>query len=246
MREYSKVSPSIWRSQKMRALGDDSDAKMAYFYILSSPHSNSAGCYDLPEGYGGADLGWETERYRKAIERLKSVGLIEFAEAEKTVLITNWATFNPPTNAKHALGILGQLRQASSTDMKVKAAEAFSQAIAEKGFNQDRALAKAIAGFFDSYRKPIPTETETDTETERETRPDRDKTETRANERAAPDGAAAPEGATPPARREEDRSPLRLAHDFSETAIPDRLMTPTMRGHGPPAIPKRAGGGGKR
>jgi len=234
MRDYSKVSPSVWRSRKFTALGDDSDAKLAYHYILSSPHANSAGCYDLPIGYGCADLGWSEDRFRKAIERLSTVGLIAYSEAEKTVLIHNWTTFNPPTNAKHALGILTQLKQASCPALKRQAAEQFTAVINEKGFNRDQALAKAIVYFFEAYRKPIATETET------ETRPRLDQTETETEtigsgvsarganatfDDAAPDGASSP------------------SLGKSQSEIPHRLMTGLLAGeHGPPPIPRRAGG----
>jgi len=241
MRDFTKVSPLVWKSQKFRALGDDTDARLAYLYILTSPHASSAGCYDLPEGYASADLGWQIERYREAIARLTSVGLIEFAEAENTVRITNWVTFNPPTNAKHAMGILSQLRQASSADLKVKTAQEFSRALNEKGFGRDQALSKAIAGFFEAYRKPIPTETETETETE--TRPDQDQTETRAEKRAAATDAAAPDGAASNPREDEEANTETQAHNgggqgLEQVPIPPRLMTPLLMGEGRPAPPK--------
>lgn len=241
MRDFTKVSPSVWKSQKFRALGDETDARLAYLYILTSPHASSAGCYDLPEGYASADLSWDIKRYREAIQRLISVGLIEFAEAENTVRITNWVTFNPPTNAKHAMGILSQLRQASSADLKVKTAQEFSRALNEKGFGRDQALSKAIAGFFEAYRKPMPTETET--ETERETRPDQDreKTETRAQTREASTDAAAPNGAAsePPEEDETDIGPLIAQHSGLQPAvIPNRLLTPLLEGKGQAPPPK--------
>ena len=96
MRDFCKVSPSVWKSRKFRALKADSDARLAYLYILTNPHTNSAGCYDLPAAYACADLEWEMERYAKAIDSLSIAGLVLFDGNESTVLVTNWIKFQFP------------------------------------------------------------------------------------------------------------------------------------------------------
>ncbi len=188
MREFNKVSPTLWRSRKFRSLPDD-QAKMAYTYLLTCPHGNSSGCFDIHPMYACADLGWELEAYRKAIDSLLKAGLIEWDEAENTLLIVNWDEFNEPTNPKHAIGIIAQLQQASSAALKLKAFQAFVARFKAKSFDRDASLRKAMDIFLIDYREPIATETETEmemeTERETETRPDLEKTETRENPRAA-------------------------------------------------------------
>jgi hypothetical protein len=184
MRDFNKVSTTLWRSRKFRSLPNDA-CRMAYLYLLTGPHGNSAGCFDLHPMYACADLGWSPEAYGEAINSLSSAGLIAFDAAENTVLIVNWDEFNEPTNPKHAIGLIAQLQQASSPSLKFKAFQAFVARFKAKGFDRDASLRKAMDIFLIPYRKPIATETETEIETEIETRPDLDKTETRENPRAA-------------------------------------------------------------
>lgn len=154
MREFSKVYRTLWQSRKFSALPDDA-ARYLYIYILTGPHCNSSGCYDLKLGYAIADLNWSEHDYRKAIESLSEVGLIEVEELSPTVLITNWVEFNEPTNAKHALGIMSQLDNASHDRLKTKRAQEFIEVIDNKKQCNDRLVGAALERVCLPYRKPI-------------------------------------------------------------------------------------------
>lgn len=104
MREYSKVAPSLWHSERFNGLGSD-DAKLAYLYLLTCEHQTSAGCYRLPDAYAAADLRWPLERYQRALAELIRAGLVSHDTASSVVRITRWFRFNPPMNAKHLTGI---------------------------------------------------------------------------------------------------------------------------------------------
>lgn len=201
MREFSKVSPSVWRSKKFRSLGS-MEARFVYLYLLTCPHGNSAGCFDIHPMYACADMGISDEQFGDCIDTLCKAGLIEWDDAENTVLITNWVEFNAPANPKHALGILTQLLQASSEALRLKAFQELNAEIIVRKFDREASVRKAIETFCEPYRNGIPTETETERETERETRPDQTKTETREKSRTplravaalSGDGLAASEG----------------------------------------------------
>lgn len=196
MRDFNKVSTTLWRSKKFRSLPDDM-SRLAYTYLLTCPHGNSSGCFDIHPMYACADLGWLPEAYAKAIDTLCSAGLIEWDAAENTVWIVNWDEFNEPTNPKHAIGLLAQLDLASSVRLKTLAFHAFLYRFRLKRFDTDASLRKAIEKFLIAYPEAIATETETETETEikteTETRPDQTKTETREKPRAALRALAAQE-----------------------------------------------------
>lgn len=173
MRDFSKVSPSLWKSKKFRALPDDA-ARLVYVYLLTCPHGNSAGCFDLDPAYACTDLRMPEKAYRKAIESLKSVGLVDFDSIENTIYLVNWATFNEPTNAKHAIGLLTQLNQASCVRLKVKALADFEEVIHTKGFDNLEALRKTIDSLTIDYREGILNEKEA-IERVSPPRPDRDR-----------------------------------------------------------------------
>ncbi len=104
MRSFSKVSPNVWQSQRFNALPDDS--RLLYFYLLTSPHANSAGAYRLPSGYVCTDLRWQSDRYMQALNQLIDADLIAHDEAESIVIIKRWFQHNPPMNEKHFRGVV--------------------------------------------------------------------------------------------------------------------------------------------
>ena len=108
MRDFAKISCSIWHSRKFRSLPND-DCRLVYLYLHTNQHVNSLGCYMLPFGYAIADLGWndmktDPIRYRDCIEALCDSGLIGFDPAESVVRIVDFLKHSPFSNEKHAKG----------------------------------------------------------------------------------------------------------------------------------------------
>lgn len=113
MREFSKISPSLWHSKRFKDLQSD-DAKFAYLFLLTCEHQNSAGAYRLPAGYACHDLGWDADRYSNALAELEKADLIAFDSETDEVLIRRWFKHNPPMNNKHRIGIVGILERLDS------------------------------------------------------------------------------------------------------------------------------------
>jgi hypothetical protein len=125
-REYSKVSPRLWQSGRFSTLPSD-DAKLAFLYLLTSEHQNSAGCYRLPDGYATADLRWTLDRYRKARDQLVKAGMIRFDQNESVVMIERWVRHNPPMSEDHLIGIERILERIDSDEIREAALEALSE-----------------------------------------------------------------------------------------------------------------------
>jgi len=102
MRDYGKISTSIWNSRKFSKISDD--ARLLYLYLHTCPHVNSVGCFVLKDGYATADLGWDEKRYREAMHSLCDAFLTAFDSQESLVRIINFLKFDPFTNPKHAQG----------------------------------------------------------------------------------------------------------------------------------------------
>lgn len=151
MRGFSKVYSNVWGSSKFNALADN-QSKLVYLYLLTSPHSNSSGCFDIKIGYATADLGYSEHDYRMAIDSLAKVGLIEVENGYATTLITNWVEFNEPTNAKHSLGVINHLNAASSTTLKTKRAQEFIKIIDAKKHERDPICGAVLARLCHDYR----------------------------------------------------------------------------------------------
>lgn len=101
-REFSKVSPAIWRSRRFRNL--ESDARLVHLYLIACDHQSSAGCFRLPNAYAASDLSWDLQRYRAALAEVVTAGLIAHDEVTEEVFVKGWFRFSPPMNEKHSLG----------------------------------------------------------------------------------------------------------------------------------------------
>lgn len=124
MRDFTKISPLLWRDKRFQSLAS-SDAKLAYLFHLTSEHQNSAGCYRLLDGYAATDLGWSTERYIQARQEVVGAGLILFDEETSELFVKGWFDGNPPTNPKHAMGTRKLIGNVASDAIREAAEEAF-------------------------------------------------------------------------------------------------------------------------
>jgi len=151
MRDYAKIYTVIWRSRKFSRLDSD-DARYLYLYLHSCPHSNLIGCFPLPEGYALADLGWDSERYRKAMDSLSKAFLVGFDRDEMLVRIVDFIRHDPFTNPKHAAGAVKVAMSLPDCEEKQRLIEDLRGAkyvnIADLGPQND-SLSKA-------YRNPEP------------------------------------------------------------------------------------------
>jgi hypothetical protein len=121
MREFSKVSPKVWRDKKFRNL-TSIDAQLAFLFFLTCDHQNSAGSYRVPDGYAAEDLGWTIPRYVEARNLVVNAGLVVFDIDTAELFISGWFDTNPSMNPKHARSIRGAIAKIES-DMIREAAE---------------------------------------------------------------------------------------------------------------------------
>jgi hypothetical protein len=174
MRDFVKVSQTIWKSKKFRSLPGD-DERFCYLYLLTCTHANSAGCFDLPIDYISTDLKWIRPRCEAVIAALCEAGLIRYDTVETTVLIGNWFEFNSPSNARHAMGVLNNLRQVASETLKKICFEQLENIVIRKKFDKDQFVRSAFLESRELLFEGMLTKTKTKTET----RLDQDLDETR-------------------------------------------------------------------
>jgi len=118
-REFSKVSPAVWRSGRFTGL-ECRTAQVLYLYFLTCEHQNSAGCFRLPDGYACSDLGWSPENYQSARDKLIAAELITVDLGTAEIYVDRWLKHNPPMNEKHALGTERIIEQIESDSIREK------------------------------------------------------------------------------------------------------------------------------
>ncbi len=126
MRDFSKISPAIWQSNRFKNLPSD-DGRYLHLYFLTSRHQTSAGCYQLPDGYACTDLRWTPKRYATARNELIDAGLICFDPESSVLMITGWFKHNPPMNPSHSQGIASLLDALPSDEICNAALEALRE-----------------------------------------------------------------------------------------------------------------------
>lgn len=138
MRDFTKVSPKIWRNRAFKALPTD-EARLLMLYLTTCEHQNSAGCFRLPEGYALDDLGWSADQYRGGLSALTDSGLVMIDPETCEVFVCGWFETNSAMNKKHALGVeraIGgiesdTLREAAEREFEISR-EAFDKQEADK------------------------------------------------------------------------------------------------------------------
>ena len=112
-RDYTKISPRIWGSERFQGLPDHAH-KLAMHYLLTGPEVTSAGCYRLNQRQMAFDVGLSRAEVGQVLDTLSDRLLIGYDAPAQTVWICDWFEFNPPTSGKHAFGTLRQMADVQS------------------------------------------------------------------------------------------------------------------------------------
>lgn len=103
MREYGAIHTRYWTWAQEVGLSDS--AKLLGAYLLTSPHSNSLGCYRVPKNYIADDLGYSIDRVSKGYSELENHHFLTYCEATKFLLLRKYLKWNPIQNTKHGIGV---------------------------------------------------------------------------------------------------------------------------------------------
>lgn len=91
---YRTISLSFWTDSK---IVDDFTPEDRYFfmYLITNPHSNLCGCYEISIKQASNETGYSTETIRSLIDRFSRVhNVIRYSNETKEVLILNWHKYN--------------------------------------------------------------------------------------------------------------------------------------------------------
>lgn len=118
-RDFTKVSPRVWRSRRFRTLTDD--AKQLLLFLLTCDHQTSAGCFRMPDAYGAADLLWAVERMQAARSALVEAGLVVFDDRTEEYFVCGWFAYSRPMNVSHQKSIDRQVENIESDAVRAAA-----------------------------------------------------------------------------------------------------------------------------
>lgn len=94
------ISLSFWTDSKV----DDEftpEDKYFYLYLLTNPHTNICGCYELGEKQCSRETGYNQETVSRLLKRFEEVhDVIRYNPQAKEVLILKWYKYNWTTSEK--------------------------------------------------------------------------------------------------------------------------------------------------
>ncbi|GAB6161926.1 hypothetical protein JCM12298_10850 [Desulfothermus naphthae] len=174
MSRYRQIHCLIWNDDKFPFLSDD--AQLVFIHILTTPFSNSIGCYKITLEALAAEKRWPIQRYRKAFYEVSQKGLVKYDERYQVILIPGFVKYNPPQSPNVLKSWANLWEELPPSPLKTEYYHIVKNFIKHlpKPFNE--AFKKAFGSLSEAFQKPFKslsegfpyTETETKTETETE------------------------------------------------------------------------------
>lgn len=91
-RDFVKISPTFWTGPTGRQLRKaGAEVQLVALYLMSSPHTNYSGLFQLPLNYIANDTGLSLEAVRKALSAIAAVGFARYDENSECAWIVEGA-----------------------------------------------------------------------------------------------------------------------------------------------------------
>lgn len=106
MSKYRNISLSFWTDSKV----DDDftpEDKYFYLYLLTNPHTNICGCYEISAKQMERETGYNQDTLKRLLQRMSTThNVIRYCESTKEVLIFNWHKYNWSNSEKLIKAVL--------------------------------------------------------------------------------------------------------------------------------------------
>ena len=115
---YRNVHVSFWNDTKII---DEMTPEDRYFmlYLLSNPHTNQVGCYEISVRDISKETGYTEESIKKLLERFeKKLKVAKYSKKTKELLILNWHKYNWTSSPKVRACIEKELKGLKNKDFK--------------------------------------------------------------------------------------------------------------------------------
>ena len=91
MRDYSKVSGQFWTGRTGKRLRGDMEAQLVALYLMTSPHANMIGVYQVPILYIAHETGLSIEGASKGLDRCIKAAFCSYDYETETVFVIEMA-----------------------------------------------------------------------------------------------------------------------------------------------------------
>lgn len=118
MATYRTIQLSFWTDSKVYDEFTPED-KYFFLYLLTNPHTNICGCYEIPMGAMIQETGYNEATVKRLLERMENVhGCIKYDPNTKEVLIINWGKYNWCNSKDVKTGVAKNARYIKSSEFR--------------------------------------------------------------------------------------------------------------------------------
>lgn len=118
MANYRNISISFWTDSKV----DDDftpEDKYFYLYLLTNPHTNICGCYEISMKQMERETGYNGDTIKRLIGRMQDQHkVILYSKETKEILILNWCRYNWTDSEKVKKAIINVARYIKNEEFK--------------------------------------------------------------------------------------------------------------------------------
>ena len=115
---YRSIQMSFWTDSKVV---DDFTPEDRYFYLylMTNPHTNLSGCYELSLKQASDETGYTKEVIRNLLDRFEAIhDVIRYSYNTKEILLLNWNKFNWTSSEKFRKPLEEEIRQIKDNAFK--------------------------------------------------------------------------------------------------------------------------------
>ncbi len=115
---YRNVHVSFWNDTK---IVDEMTPEDKYFmlYLLTNPHTNQVGCYEISLKDMARELGYTSDSVENLLKRFdKKLNLAKYSKRTKELLVVNWHKYNWTTSPKVKACIDKELKNIKNSEFR--------------------------------------------------------------------------------------------------------------------------------
>ena len=113
---YRKIQTSFWEDGKI-VDNFTPDDKYFYLYLMTNPHTNLCGCYEISRRQMENETGYTPERVEKELQRICELHKIAaYSDNTKELLLYNWHKYNWKGSDTLKKGIISEIDEIKNAE----------------------------------------------------------------------------------------------------------------------------------
>ena len=118
MARYRMIQTAFWTDTKILDVYAPEE-KLLYLYLMTNPHTNLCGCYEISMSQMSSEIGYKKETVKKYLDRLQNVyRSVVYAETTSEILLVNWHKYNWTSSERFRKSLLNEIALVKDAEFK--------------------------------------------------------------------------------------------------------------------------------